>query len=77
MTALAEKIYNDTLELPVADRLELIDKLLHGVNLPTQADIDKAWCEEVQLRYDQIKSGESELVVGEAVFEQLRDKYAA
>jgi hypothetical protein len=29
MTALAEKIYNEALDLPAEDRLSLLDKLLH------------------------------------------------
>ncbi|RKX42688.1 MAG: hypothetical protein DRP64_09435 [Verrucomicrobia bacterium] len=75
MTALAEKIYNETLELPVDERLSLIDKLLHGTNLATQSEIDQAWCKEVEERYGQIKSGETPLILGEAIFEKLRGKY--
>ena len=75
MTALAEKIYNESLELPIDERLSLIDKLLHGTNLPTQTEIDDAWRKEVEVRYEQIRSGESPLVSGTAVFETLRKKY--
>jgi hypothetical protein len=32
MTALAEKIYDDALDLPANERLGLIDKLLESIN---------------------------------------------
>ena len=54
MTALAEKIYNEALDLPAEDRLSLLDKLLHSSNLSTQADIDQAWIKEVERRDRQI-----------------------
>ena len=42
MTALAEKIYEQAIVLPIEDRLSLIDKLLINMDLPAQNDIDIA-----------------------------------
>ncbi len=71
MTALAEKIYNEALELPTDDRLMLLDKLLHNTNLPTQTDIDQAWTEEVERRSQQINDGTATLISGEEVFARI------
>ena len=75
MTALAEKIYEDALNLPMDDRLNLIDKLLHSTNLPTQADIDKAWRKEVNNRSERLKNGSAKLIPGEKVFEKIKSRF--
>lgn len=40
MVAITKKIYEQALDLPIDDRLALIDKLLYSTNLPTQDEID-------------------------------------
>jgi hypothetical protein len=42
MTALAEKIYNEVLDLPNDERLSLLDKLLHIITVPTETDIESS-----------------------------------
>ena len=76
MIALAEKVYEEALDLPTDDRLKLIDKLLHSTNLPTQMDIDKAWALEVEKRYKQIKEGTAKLIPGEEVFLKIKNRLA-
>ena len=72
MIALAEKVYEDALDLPTDDRLKLIDRLLHSTNLPTQVDVDKAWAEEVENRIISLKNGTAKLIPGEEVFAKLK-----
>ena len=43
MIELSEKIYEQALDLPIDDRLILIDKLLISTNISTKDDIDHAW----------------------------------
>ncbi len=75
MTELAEKIYEQALGLPIEDRLILIDKLLNSANLPTQADIDKAWSKEVERRCRKIDTGEAKFIPGEEVFQKIKKRF--
>jgi putative addiction module component (TIGR02574 family) len=76
MIALAEKVYEEALDLPTDDRLKLIDRLLHSTNLPTQEDIDKAWSKEVNARSDRLKNGSAKLIPGEEVFAKIKSRLA-
>ncbi|MCK4400995.1 addiction module protein [bacterium] len=76
MVALAEKVYEEALDLPTDDRLKLIDKLLHSTNLPIQMDIDKAWALEVEKRSKQIEEGTAKLIPGEEVFLKIKNRLA-
>jgi len=76
MTALAEKIYNEALDLPTEDRLTLLDRLLHTTNLSTQADIDQAWGEEADRRDRQIDTGTATMIPGSEVFEKINARLA-
>ncbi|MCK4605522.1 MAG: addiction module protein [Deltaproteobacteria bacterium] len=75
MVALAEKIYEQALDLPIDDRLILIDKLLHSTNLPTQTEIDQAWAKEVELRCKALENGKAKLIPGEEVFEKIKKRF--
>jgi putative addiction module component (TIGR02574 family) len=76
MIALAEKVYEEALDLPTDDRLKLIDRLLHSTNLPTQEDIDKAWSKEVNARSDRLENGTAKLIPGEEVFAKIKSRFA-
>ena len=76
MIALAEKVYEEALDLPTADRIGLIDKLLHSTNLPTQLDIDKAWSKEVEARAERLEAGNAKLVAGEEVFTKIKSRFS-
>jgi len=73
---LAEKIYKEALDLPVEDRLSLIDKLITSTNLPTQKDIDKAWSKEVDRRFRQLESGKPTIIPGEEAFDKVKKKFS-
>lgn len=76
MTALAEKIYNEVLDLPTEDRLTLLDRLLHSSNLSTQTDIDQAWITEAERRDRQIDEGTATLIPGTEVFSKIDARLA-
>jgi len=76
LAALAEKIYNEVLDLPAEDRLTLLDRLLHVSNLPTQADIDQAWSAEIERREQQIENGTATLIPAEEVFAKINARLA-
>jgi putative addiction module component (TIGR02574 family) len=70
-----DRVTEEALSLPVDARLQLIEKLITSLNLPTSDDIDRAWAEEAEHRVDQIEAGEAKLLPGEEVFARLRAKY--
>jgi putative addiction module component (TIGR02574 family) len=76
MIELSEKIYEQALDLPINDRLILIDKLIISTNLPTQNDIDQAWAQEVERRCQEIDNGTAKLIPGEEVFEKIKKKFS-
>lgn len=75
MTAMAEKIYDEALDLPTDSRLELIDRLLASVNLPVDDEIQQAWLEESHRRRNRILSGEDTPIPGEEVFKKIRKRF--
>lgn len=75
MDGLSEKIYEQAINLPVDERLILIEKLLISTNLPTQKDIDQAWAIEVERRSKELDRGEAKLISGDEVFEKVRKRF--
>ena len=75
MTALAQKIYDEALDLPTDSRVELIDKLLGSVNLPIQKDIQHAWLEEAHRRRNRMLSGEDKPISGNEVFAEIEKRF--
>jgi putative addiction module component (TIGR02574 family) len=75
MLTAADKVYDEALSLPADERIGLVDKLLSSLNLPTQHEIDELWAVEAERRVAQINRGEVDLIPGEKVFEDIREKY--
>ncbi len=75
MDGLSEKIYEQAINLPVDERLILIEKLLISTNIPTQEDIDQAWALEVERRSEELDRGEAKLISGDEVFEKVRKRF--
>jgi putative addiction module component (TIGR02574 family) len=76
MAILSEKIYEQALNLPIDDRLALIDKLLKSSNLSSQDEIDRAWSKEVERRFQNLENGKSKLIPGEVVFEKIKKRFS-
>ena len=73
MTALAEKIYDEVLDLPADQRLGLIDRLLESIN-PSIASIQEAWVKEAEKRLENYRQGKIQAIPGEEVFRRLQDR---
>jgi len=73
MTALAEKIYDDVLDLPSDERLGLIDKLLESIT-PVTRSIQDAWVEEAEKRLQEYRAGDVEAIPGEQVFRKIYER---
>ena len=75
MTKVDEKIFDEAVSLPADSRIQLIEKLLMSLNLPTKPEIERLWAKEAERRVEQIERGEVELIPSDKVFEKLRRKY--
>jgi len=75
MPIVADKVFDEALSLPADARLNLVEKLLTSLNLPTQAEIARLWAEEAERRVAEIDRGEVTLIPGEKVFEKIREKH--
>jgi len=61
VTAVAKKVFDEALSLPVETRVRLVEKLLISLNLPTRPEIDRLWSKEVERRISQIDKRRSEI----------------
>jgi putative addiction module component (TIGR02574 family) len=73
MTALAEKIYDEALDLPANERLGLIDKLLESIT-PAVRSIQGAWLAEAEKRLQDYRTGKVQAVPGEEVFRKIQNR---
>ncbi len=75
MTALAERIYNEVLDLPIDERLSLLDRLLHVMTIPAPTDIETAWLEESHKRLADIRAGKARTIPGDVVFQEIKAQF--
>jgi len=75
MATTNDRVIEEALSLPADARLNLIEKLLMSLNLPTDEEIDRLWAEEAERRVSQIEEGKVKLVPGEEVFAKIRAKH--
>ena len=73
MTALAEKIYEEVLDLPSEERLGLIDKLLESIT-PASRTIQEAWIKEAEIRLQEYRDGKVQSIPGEEVFSRIQNR---
>jgi len=74
MTKAEMAVVDDALSLPVEMRVQLVDKLLQSLNLPTQKAVEEAWAKEVDRRIAEDERGEVKMIPAEKVFAELRRK---
>ncbi len=70
MIALAEKIYDEVLDLPAEERVGLIDKLLQSIT-PSNKSIEEAWIVESEKRLQKYREGKVQAISGEEVFRKI------
>ena len=75
MATTNDRVIEEALSLPADARLNLIEKLLMSLNLPTDEEIDRLWAEEAERRVSQIEEGKVKLVPGEEAFAKIRAKH--
>ena len=57
MTLTAEQLLTSALELPDAERLELIEALIDSVQAPDRPPFDESWREVIRKRSAELSSG--------------------
>lgn len=73
---LAAKV-DELMKLSPAERLELADRLVVSVGGFASPEIEKAWLEEADRRYQELKSGkESGIPLAKAIEEARRELHA-
>lgn len=68
MSANAEKILQEALNLPPQDRAEVLERLLATFQEPLDPELDKLWAREAENRLDTYDRGELSGVSAEEVF---------
>ena len=74
MSANAEKILQEVLNLPPQDRAEMLERLLATFQEPPDAELDKLWAQEAEDRLDAYDRGE---LGGGALFREAVRSVAA
>jgi hypothetical protein len=58
MTALSEQIYRTIQDLPIEDKVQLVDKLLFSLT-PASPETTQAWIQESEKRLQKFRAGSS------------------
>ena len=72
MAKTIEDIENEIRSLSVDDRMHLLRELIADLDGGMDEDVEKAWLEEAERRYKELKEGEVELIPAEEVFTRAR-----
>ena len=67
-----EKVEKMALQLSKSERKLLAEKLFSSLNSETSDDIDDAWIEEIERRYDAYKSGHTQPMPATRVFDDIK-----
>ncbi len=72
MAKTIEDIENEIRSLSADDRMHLLRDLIADLDGSMDEDVEKAWLEEAERRYKELKGGVAELIPAEEVFAQAR-----
>ncbi len=67
-------IIQEVSELPVEDRVMVIDSLLCTINMPNP-DIDREWAETAKHRLAEMRSGHVNPIPGNEVFSRIKKRF--
>ena len=74
MSPQLQKIEEDALLLPAAEREHLVEQLLRSLRDDAVPDIDPAWIAEAERRYRELESGQVQALPGEGLIDQIRQE---
>ncbi len=74
MTAVAERVFKDALELLPVERAELIEKLFQSFDDAASNKVDAAWAEEVESRLEAYDRGKIKASSAADVFARINQR---
>ncbi len=74
MTALLEQIEREAMSLSREDRERLAQDLIAGLENSPLSEIEQAWIDEAERRYDDWKAGRTKAVPAEDAITEMRGK---
>jgi putative addiction module component (TIGR02574 family) len=72
MSGTSERILEQVLALPIAERAELLERLLASFQAPSDIELDRLWLQEAQDRLAAFERGELTSVKANEVFEKIK-----
>ncbi len=60
--------------MPIDVKTALIEKILASIH-PSQKAVDEEWAKEAEERISEIKAGKVQLILGDEVFNKIKDRY--
>ena len=72
MTADTHHVLELALQLPPAERAQLVERILASLAPPDRQAIDAAWAEEAEARLEAYRRGDIEVKPAEEVFEHVK-----
>jgi hypothetical protein len=75
MVALLEKIEREAKELPRIERERLVADLIAGLEDAPLSEIDLAWIEEAERRYDELVSKRVKEIPGQEAIDGIRREF--
>jgi putative addiction module component (TIGR02574 family) len=66
-------IIEEAKQLPVDDRVTVVDSLLRTLNVP-DPEIDREWAEAAEARLAELRSGRVKSVPGDQVLARIKDR---
>ncbi len=74
MAIKADELMSMVESLPIEIKTKLIEKILHSLH-PTQKEIDELWAQEVEKRFNDIRTGKVKPVTADEVFGEIQKIY--
>jgi len=73
MITITRQVYNETIDLPINEKICLVDKLLTDIS-PIDPIIEKDWILESENRLKEYRNGKVKSISGEEVFNKIKKK---
>jgi putative addiction module component (TIGR02574 family) len=72
MLPIADEVESAALQLPREERARLAERLI--ASLEEDGEIERAWIEEAERRYERYRAGEARVVPAAEVIARMRDR---
>jgi putative addiction module component (TIGR02574 family) len=74
MARAVSEIYEDIQALTASEKKDLLRTLVADLDAPADPEVEKAWLEEAQRRYQDLAEGKVKGVPGKLVVERVRSR---